>query len=262
MFFVKSLNLRLKVLLLSNASFIILLLGIAIGIRQPILQRFAWLEQEIMQKKLVRVADRFVQLVEMLDSSAKAETIWTEMYVYMEERHPTFYRDTYSFEGMAISIIDVFGMLDRKGNFIHLDWIDRRSQQLKPLPEPSRADLLRARQLISFPEDCNLALRDSRNLAIIPTTDKPLLVVSRPILTRDATGPHRGTFLMGLFIDGKFLTQLEKYNNLELELTPISSVKSSNRNLSNIATNISNIVQISPDIRVLDKEWIMGEIYL
>jgi hypothetical protein len=71
---------------LSNASLTILLLGIAVGIRQPILQRFAALEQNLMQKKLARVADVFVQRVEKLDSSAKAEATWTEMYIYSDRQ--------------------------------------------------------------------------------------------------------------------------------------------------------------------------------
>jgi sensor domain CHASE-containing protein len=106
---------------LSNASLTILLLGIAVGIRQPILQRFAALEQNLMQKKLARVADVFVQRVEKLDSSAKAEATWTEMYIYMKERDRTFYQDTYPFEGLMNCGYDVLGILDRKDNPIHLD---------------------------------------------------------------------------------------------------------------------------------------------
>jgi hypothetical protein len=48
------------------------------------------------------------------------------------ERNPNFYQETYPFEGLANSTFDVFGVLDRQGNPIHLDWIDRRSRKLKP----------------------------------------------------------------------------------------------------------------------------------
>ncbi|WP_392408617.1 diguanylate cyclase domain-containing protein [Chlorogloeopsis fritschii] len=251
---------------MSNASLTILLLGIAVGIRQPILQRFAALEQNLMQKKLARVADVFVQRVEKLDSSAKAEATWTEMYIYMKERDRTFYQDTYPFEGLMNSAYDVLGILDRKDNPIHLDWIDWRSQQIKPLPNTIRDDLLRERLLTRFPADDDPALGSSRNLAVVQTSTELLLVAARPILTGDAKGPRRGTLLMGVFITQEFLDQLEKYSDLQLQLAPLSSEqpltqRSAKHNLSDIAY-MSDIVKISPHIRVLNNRWITGEIYL
>jgi diguanylate cyclase (GGDEF)-like protein len=264
---VKSLNLRLKTLLLSNASLTILLLGIAIGIRHPILERFGLLEQNLMQKRLARIADAFVQQVEKLDSSAKAEAIWTEMYVYMVERNSQFYYNTYTFDGFAVSNLDIFGVLDREGKPIHLDWVDRRSLKLKPLPNPIRADLLREKQLTRFPADNDSALGSSRNLAVVQTRGEPLLVAARPILTGDAKGPRQGTLLMGVFIDRKFLTQLEKYHEIQLQslgLQPVQPVaqETAKSNLSTVASNTPVILKISPNTRVLDNQWIMGNIYL
>jgi diguanylate cyclase (GGDEF)-like protein len=261
------LNLRLKTLLLSNASLTILLLGIAIGIRNPILGSFGLLEQNLMQKRLTRIADALVQHVEKLDSSAKAEAVWTEMYVYMVERTPQFYQNTYPFDGLATSNLDVFGLLDREGKPIHLDWVDRRSRSLKPVPNSIRADLLREKQLTRFPADNDSALGRSRNLAVVQTKGEPLLVAARPILTGDAKGPRQGTLLMGAFIDRKFLTQLEKYHDIQLHLIALPPVlpvaqQTPKSNLSTVASNTPVILKISPNIRVLDNQWVMGDIYL
>jgi diguanylate cyclase (GGDEF)-like protein len=255
------LNLRLKTLLISNTSLIILLLGIAIGIRHPILQRFALIEQDLMHQQLAHVADAFVQQLEKLDSSAKAEAVWTEMYTYMLERNSTFYQQTYPFEGLATSSVDVFGVLDRDGNPLHLDWVDRQSQQLKPLENSISTDLLRERQLTGFPEDNDPALSRSRNLAVVQTTSEPLLVATRPILTSNAEGPRQGTFLMGVFIDREFLTQLEKQSKLRLQLTALPTVHAIH-NVSKTASDSLSIIQISPNIRVVNHQSIVGEIYL
>ncbi|MCU0570815.1 MAG: hypothetical protein MUF49_30130, partial [Oculatellaceae cyanobacterium Prado106] len=110
----KSLNDRLKPLFLTNLGLAVLILGIAIGIRYPILHRFERLEQYLMQKRLALVSDALIQWAEKLDSSAKAEAIWTEMYDYMAQRNSNFYEETYSYEGMATSPLDVFGLLDRQ----------------------------------------------------------------------------------------------------------------------------------------------------
>jgi sensor domain CHASE-containing protein len=229
------------------------LVGIAIGIRHPILQGFALLEQDIMHKQLAHVADAFVQQLEKLDSSAKAEAVWTEMYTYMLERNPRFYQETYPFEGLATSSVDVIGVLDHDGNPLHLDWVDRKSRQLKPLENSIRADLLREGQLTSFPADKDPALGRSRNLAVVQTISKPLLVATRPILTSNAEGPRQGTFLMGVFIDREFLTQLEKQSDLRLQLTALPSVHPT-YNVSKTASDSLSIIQISPNIPVVNHQ--------
>jgi diguanylate cyclase (GGDEF)-like protein len=264
---VKFLNLRLKTLLLCNLSLTVLLFGIAIGIRHPILQRFAMLEQNLMQKRLTSVADAFVQNVEKLDSSAKAEAVWTEMYTYMIGRNPEFYQKTYSFEGLATSNFDVFGVLDRKGNAIHLDWIDRRSRKLKPLPDLIRNDLLEDRQLSHFPADNNPALARSRNLVVVHTAGGILLVATRPILTGDAEGPRQGAVLTGVFIDQEFLNLLEKHNELQLRLSVKQHRQSTSKQTittkqSLTPTDASGILEILPNIHVINSQSIMGEIQL
>jgi sensor domain CHASE-containing protein len=261
------LNIRIKTLLLANVSLISFLLGIAIGIRQPILQRFALLERNLMQKRLANVGETFIQQVEKLDSSAKAEAIWTEMYNYISNPNSKFYRQTYTFEGLSTSSLDVLGIFNIKGKSIHLDLVDRESRQLKPLANAIATDLRREQQLLRFPDDNDPALARSRNLVVLQTRDKPLIVAVRPILTVNAEGPRQGTLLMGSFINHEFLALLEKHNNLKLNLAPVA-LEQPDIELVNIANtrenraNSQTIIKISPHTRILDNDWIVGEIYL
>lgn len=256
----KPLNLWLKILFVSNLCLLILLGGIAIGIRQPILYRFARLEEKLMQNQLARIADSFIQKVEKLDSTAKAEAIWTEMYNYMGNPHSTFYKNTYSFEGLANSDLDFLGVFDLHDNPIHLDWVDRQSEQLKPLPKEIRIALLKDRQSKKFPDDRDLELAISRNLTFISTQNQLLLIAACPILNRDAKGPRRGTLITGIIIDEKFLTRLEKNSNFQLHLTSVPPEKLPFH--PQISHHLSEILYISEGTHILENQWIIGEIYL
>ncbi|MEE3717181.1 diguanylate cyclase [Tumidithrix elongata RA019] len=266
---------RLKTLLLSNASLAILLLGIALGIRHPILQRFALLEQTLMQKRLEHIASTLIQQVEKLDTNAHQEATWTEMYEYIRKRDPAFYHKNYSFEGLSNLSLDVLGILDREDNFIHLDWVDRKSRQIKALPDRLRADLLKEKRLTEFPADNDPALENSRNVAAVKTTNDLLLLASRPILRSNGKGSYRGTLLMGIFINREFLTQLEKQSEIPLQLDsiapvplpPQASIQSGTRqnpvpDLSMTASDALAILKVSQNTHIKEERWIVGEIDL
>jgi diguanylate cyclase (GGDEF)-like protein len=241
------------------------LLAIALGIRQPILKRFAGLEQDLMQNQLSQVEGALIQQLEKLDSSVEADAIWTEMYGYLEHRQPEFYSETYPYEGMKDSIADVIGILDRQGQPLNLDLIDRRSQKLSSVENSNRDHLLKQALAQHFPEDHDLALATSRNLFIVTATSEPLMVAARPILSGDASGPRRGTLLMGIFINQNFLSQLSKHSNLELKLSsvlPVGSESAAARRLPKSTAKTSDVIQVSPHTRILDGQSIAGEIHL
>ena len=165
--------------------------------------------------------------------------------------------------------IDVFGVLDRDGNFIDLDWLDRQARQIKPLPHTFRADLLKERRMFQFSGDRDLALENRQNMAVVKTVDKLLLVSARPILTSEGEGPSRGTLLMGILIDREFLAQLGKVSELPLQLTAIPSVRSTDQSIVPQSPNQNkfvadglSILQVSPHTRISENRWIDGEIYL
>jgi len=165
--------------------------------------------------------------------------------------------------------IDVFGVLDRDGNFIDLDWLDRQARQIKPLPHTFRADLLKERRMFQFSGDRDLALENRQNMAVVKTVDKLLLVSARPILTSEGEGPSRGTLLMGILIDQEFLAQLGKVSELPLQLTAIPSVRSTDQSIVPQSPNQNkfvadglSILQVSPHTRISENRWIDGEIYL
>jgi diguanylate cyclase (GGDEF)-like protein len=252
-------NVRTKALLLSNASLTLVLLGIALGMRQPLLQRFSVLEQQLMAKQIARFEDAFLLQAEQLDGNARSEATWTEMHTYLGgEGTPSFYADNYTNHGGGGWTFKFLGLLDRQGRPRHLDWVNEQSQQLEPVPIPLRQQILTSPGLNRFPEDDHdSALANSRNILVTPTATQPLLLAARPVLTSTSKGPRHGTVVIGKFIDQSFLDQLVRNSTLKVQLIPVSP----STRLS-VPAKPDQVLQISPKIQTFNHQWLTSDIHL
>jgi diguanylate cyclase (GGDEF)-like protein len=238
----------------------LVLLGIALGMRQPLLQRFSVLERQIMAKQMTRVVDAFLLQAEKLDGSAVAESNWTEMHTYLggetPAADPNFYTDTYSYNGIGGGY-KLLGLLDRQGRARHLDWVNEQTKQLQPVPNPLHQQILNSPGLIRFPADDDPALSSSRNIFVLPTTNQPLLLAARPVLTSTSKGPRHGTVVVGDSIDQSFLDRLVKNSVLKVQLIPVTP----SARLS-VSAKPDQILQVSPQIETLNHQWLTGNIHL
>jgi diguanylate cyclase (GGDEF)-like protein len=254
-------NIRTKALLLSNASLILVLFGIALGMRQPLLERFSDLERQSMARQIARVANTFFLESEQLDGSARSEATWTEMHTYLGEETPNvstnFYTDTYTYSVGGEWGYKFLGLLDRQGRLRHLDQVNEKTQRLIPVTNPLRQQILSSLGFNRFPSDNDQALAESRNIFVAPTSTHPLLLVVRPVLKSTSAGPRHGAVIMGKAIDQTFLDQLVKNSTLKVKLIPIKP----SAPLS-VPTKSDQLLQISPTIQIQNYGWLTGNIHL
>lgn len=248
-----------------NSGILLLLAIIAVGIRQPVLRSFAQLEQTIMKQRLARISDSFLQQAEKLDSEAKANAFWTEMYHYAQRPQPGFYEKTFDYDGLKTSPLDILGILDRKGKVIHLDWLNRTAHKLEPAPQSVQAALLQNRYLkCCWVEGLAAPQSPRQKFAVIPTSLGPLLIAARPIVTSAADGPPAGTLFMGRLIDRTVLSQLTRHTPSHLSLywptswEKIQALASDSESF----TPTPRPYQISPEVRILGNQWLTGSIFL
>lgn len=261
-------NQRLTVFFSCNITLFLVLLLISIGIRYPVLNRFALLEQSIMEQQLSRVAAGLTDELNRLDAKARSESTWNEMYNYIINRNPDFYSDNYSYAGLAPAFIDLFGILDQQGNPIHLDWLNNKKQQLETLTKQESNTLLNNQTLSWLHNTHGKTLSASRNLGFLMTQRGVLLLATRPILTSNGHGPSRGTIIVGRFLNTSVLEQFERYSNVKLSLLKATDNKVPQtlltQQLNNKVDNKGNqlIFQSLPVVKVINHEFIEGYINL
>lgn len=239
----------------------LVLLGISLGMRQPLLQRFSDLERQLMAKQMAGVANAFLLEAEKLDGSALSEATWTQMHTYLGGETSTlytdFYTDNYSNPDGGKWTYKFLGILDRQSRPRHLDWMNEKKQQLEPVSRPLRQQILTSPGLNRFPADNDPALANSRNILITPTANQPLLLASRPVLTSTGQGPRHGTVVVGNSIDRAFLDRLVKNSTLRLQLIPVTP----STRLS-VPAGPDQFLQVSPQIQTLNHQWLTGNIHL
>jgi diguanylate cyclase (GGDEF)-like protein len=254
-------NIRTKAFLLTNASLILVLFGIALGMRQPLLERFSDLERQSMARQIARVADIILLESERLDGSARSEATWTEMHTYLGEEpinvSTDFYTDTYTYSGEGEWAYKFIGLLDRQGRLRHLDQVNEKTNRLQPVPNPLRQQILSSPGLNRFPSDNDKTLDESRNIFAIPTSTHPLLLAVRPVLKSNSAGPRHGAVIIGKFIDQTFLDKLVKNSILKVLLIPVKASSP-----PSVLTKSDQLLQISPVIQTLNDGWLTGNIDL
>lgn len=246
-------NQRLTVFFLCNIALFLVLLLISTGIRCPVLNRFALLEQSMMQQQLSRIASGLTGELERLDAKARSEATWGEMYTYMVERNSYFYSDNFTYAGLSPAHINVFGILDKKGNPIHLDWLNSNTHQLESLISNQRVNLLSNKTLQLLVNTHGTTLSNSRNMGFVMTPRGVLLVATRPILTSNAYGPPHGAVLVGRILNKSLLKLFERHSNLKLKLLNFTDIQ-----LSQIITQVTT----SQTVSVINHKSIEGYINL
>ncbi len=208
-----------RALLLSNVSLLMMLLVISIGMRQPLLNRFAVMERELMSKQVARVVDALSLVAEQMDGFAISEATWTEMHQYLGSdataANSDFFETTYS-DSVGEWLIEVLGLFDRQHQQRHLARVNRQTRQLEPADSQLAHDVAQLTELQSFPEHSEVSLTESRNVIFASVAGNPTLLITRPVLTSAGRGPRHGTVLVGKTIDSALMDRLLRNSSLSL----------------------------------------------
>ncbi len=264
--FLHSMTARHKALLWSNVSLLLVLLGISLGMRQPLLQQFAVLERKIMTKQIARLSEAIVQDAERLNTLASAEASWTEMHMYLgaeaKDADPHFYYDNYGYS-VGEWGYEVLGLFDRNDQLRHLDTLNVQTGEMRAAPIELRRRFIESSKLRRFPYDDDPALVEFRNIFILETDDQPLLVASAPVLQSTDIGPRHGAVVVGRSFNSVYLDELVRNTTLKVELVPIAlSARSATQGDQKIPSKFANLLKTTGEIAIVNNQWLASEIDL
>ena len=254
---------RHRALLWSNVSLLLLLLGISLGMRQPLLQQFSVLERQIMAKQVARVMQSVLQRAERLDTHAMSEASWTEMHRYLgtdaERADPDFFEDTYG-DSVGGWDYELLGLFDRRDQLRHLATLKAGTQKLETAPIALRQRLLEAVELRQFPPDDDLTLAESRSSFVLESAGQVLLLASRPVLKSSGKGPRHGAVVVGTVLNPAFLDDLVRNTTLSAELIPVA--ERSDASVIPSAKGPKPVIANTGDIQILDEQSLAAELQL
>jgi adenylate cyclase len=210
-------NLRQKTLLLTTLPLLGLMV-ILYGSLSAILHRsYTRLEQQDAQRNLQRVEEVMAGDLMQLQSLTEDWAAWNDTYAFIEDGNTDYVESNlhkYAFESLRL---DVVVLVNTEGEIVYGRRYDQETRTFLPAPPSLVQQLTQGSPLTQFP---HLAYHHQ---GLIPVDDQLLLAVVEPILRSDATGPPKGAFLMGRYVNGAMVESLALRTRLNLQFHPLTS---------------------------------------
>lgn len=204
-------TLRQKTLLLTGGTLIAMILALYVVSSRILLGGFSAVEDKNAADSILRVHSGLEMFVEDLDTIATNYAHWNETYKFVTDRNPTYIQSTLNDETLASLRINLIAYVDNAGHVVWGSGLNREHKRL-PLPRDFKSYLTPQGLLIKGGD------RQNVKKGLLMLSDGPMIFVARPILRSDRTGPSRGTFIEGRFLDDERLKRLEKLVQAPLSL--------------------------------------------
>jgi PAS domain S-box-containing protein len=203
----------------------LLAVGATLSILVVLLYNVAWvsmvdgalrLEQEQVEKSALQAKAALATELTALGAVARDYAIWDDNQMYIDEKHDD-YTKRLGAETMQALQLNYVLLLDNQGQLV-FDKHFMGGQEL-PLPEDLLTHLSPEKPLLGFSEKPLDSTFNVGATGLLLLEGKPLLVVTRPILSRHSGQPRHGTLLMARYLDEVLLRRLSTNTQLTLRIS-------------------------------------------
>jgi diguanylate cyclase (GGDEF)-like protein/PAS domain S-box-containing protein len=193
--------------------------NIAIGYsihRSVVAPEFSDLEQGEVEKNLKRASEAIQREAFVLDVLAHDLASWDDIYEFTKSRDPDFAESNFSPSALKTTVLDWVVIVDTSGAVISSPILDIQSGERLNVTE--------------FPDghwdELNPLLRGDTQTdpiaGVMETSDGPILVASRDILSSVDDGPSRGRVIMARRIDAALVEGIGERTSIDLDVWSLS----------------------------------------
>gem|GEM_PF-1814954 len=205
-------RLRTKILLIGCGTLVLVLAGGALGFRAVVLRGFARVERAYSLRDLQRVTHAVEQTVQHYDTMAHDWAAWDDTCDFVSTSNRTYILRNLvdqTFEGSAINLM-VF--VSPSGTIMYAKAYDLAQKKAVAVPRELARHLGPQALLVAH---SNVA---SWVGGLLCLDQRPMVVVSRPIITSKNEGPIRGALIIGRLLDKTELARLRAVTQLRMEM--------------------------------------------
>jgi PAS domain S-box-containing protein len=206
------LGLRWKTQIVTGLVLLGLLAALYAVTRRTLLVQFSRLEEEQTRQNLDRISNAINNELDLLDGSARDDSMWDEAYNYVQHPQPGWGENSFNDDSFVYLRLNGLAYLNAASEPIYAREFDSETRQQK---------LARPEVLATFVQLAILQ-QQSGSLAgkggIVDLPDGPSLVAVWPVLPSVGKGPSQGTLIMSRRLDSSELHRLGWTAGLELEL--------------------------------------------
>lgn len=250
-------SIQKKILLIIFATFSILFGGLYFGIKHIIIANHLEIEDDFIKKDVIRAQEAYENLATQLQIKSSDWGNWDDTYNFILDHNQAYIESNHT--DVSLSNLGIHFML----------FIDNENKLVasKVISESTGEGIEPSAEILGLIDPNRGFLQSPQNnfekAGLITIDKKPAVIVTRPILTSNKTGPSRGTLIFGFFItedtqkhikelvhlniDFGFINHLEKKS---LPPVPETSLISENEitgqmSLSNIDNQLEYYIRIT-----------------
>ncbi|MHB9023266.1 MAG: response regulator [Armatimonadota bacterium] len=202
-------SLTTKTLGYFSLVFFLVLVSIVTAIYHIFLRSFEGLEDRLLREDLERVSRSITNEVAKLDSNAWDWAPWDESYRFVQDLNRDYIDTNLGVENLANLNIGIVVYANATGRIVFARAIDAEGKREIPVPVEFKDTLA------SYPQLLKHASVHSKCSGVMATRDNMYLVVSRPIVHSDRTGPVAGALIMVRPVDEQMIDHV-------IEMTKVS----------------------------------------
>ena len=206
-------TLRLKALVVTSAFLCGLLLAVFGAARFVLLGSFERLELDNARNSVGWVQSALADELDNMDSLVLSYSAWSQTYEFVESRDKAWAEAELSTAVLTRSRFNAMVLLDQTGEPVFALGADLGRAEERPVPQALVA------KLKSIAKVARHADEKSVTHGLVRFDDGPALVVSRPIIKDDGTGPPRGSLIVVRDLDQFEQERLARSTHLTLAVT-------------------------------------------
>lgn len=131
---------------------------------------------------------------------------WDATYQYMHDQDPAYITENLNDASIANLELNVFALVDTKGNVIYQKDFDLQAGESKPVLPGLQNYLNQHPRLLIHPSV------NAEWAGLVTIDDQTLILSSHPVVTSEFTGPIAGTLIIGRILNARTLNEI---NNIE-----------------------------------------------
>jgi len=184
------------------------------------------IEELTAHRNVERALNAFSQEVMTLSTLVEDWSVWDDSYEFIEDGNSEYIKSNLVDVSFVTNRLNIMVYINRSGQIIFGKHYDLDTKTAGPVPDTMTR---------TFYENPNLVYHsdiESYTAGLIATTEGPMLICSRPILTSDFKGPVRGSLLMGRYLSNQGLKKLSEITHLNLAIQNIEAFRLSSPGLA------------------------------
>lgn len=205
-------NITPKTSLIIGSAYFLLILTLAVVSRFSVMAGFVNIEAENARVDGIRVLNEINDDMATLAATTGDWAPWDETYQFIQDLNPAYIEGNLTEATLMNIRVNFMVFVDLSGEILFSKFVDLSTGKTAPMPG-GLSDNIQA-----VPELVTHKAAGGGRTGILKTDQGPAMVSSSAILESDASGPAKGSLVMGRYLDDREIQTINKTTRINAQL--------------------------------------------